>query len=284
MAAAALTSRISESRFSERFSLAFMGDTHIGKSCRCNEVNPAKEYVRLLHEVLVGDTRSRDTLCIIHGGDATHVGRPHLTEFVQETKRVLGYGRLPQKDQVPFFLNIGNHEYIDDTEGNAYRDLVGNPGDAQYIWLNPQRTCIILLDTGLGNRGGFPDNSRFQAQLDTAASIITQHPDYHFVIDMHIPPAVGPYRCTILVLNKIFTRQFNTFLGQHPNRIAAVVTHHRHFVAPSARPYCRLAGVPLFITAHAGHCDFPRLACLKLTFVDHPYYGWSIRPSLISLA
>lgn len=272
-----LSVRQQSERFARRFSLVFMGDTHIGKICCLNDIVPENEYRRLL-SVVLGDG-SDDILCIVHGGDATDRGEENLKRFLKVTKSFLSF--KSRHGIIPFFLNIGNHEYLDDPEGEAYRLLVCDPGQVQYIWLDSQRFGLALLDTGTGDRGGFENAKRFSDQLLELETEMRKKPDYLFIIDMHIPPAWGWGRLMPLGLNNRDTREFLHFLNRNPEQIMAVITHHRHWLIPSCSPQFYQKRIPVFVTAHAGHCDFPRLASLRLTFSRVSSAGWEMKPSLI---
>ncbi|MGE5379445.1 MAG: metallophosphoesterase family protein [Methylocystaceae bacterium] len=266
--------------FEHGFSLVFIGDTHWGEECK-GKAKPGVVYGHLLDRIKRNQLTYHNILAIIHGGDGTNIGEKSLEQFLTATRKSLHYD-LAGKDHIPLFMNVGNHEYINDRNLNHYNSLVGDGLHVEEIWMRPQKTCLLLLNTGGPNRDGhFVDKQHFSEQLQAAGAIIKAHPLYQFVIDMHIPPAFGPHRGKSHALNSEYTEQFTDFLNQYLKRVAAVVTHHRHCFNPSAIPYRYRGQVPVYLTAYAGHCDCPNLNGLKITYSDNKQGGWRTKISLV---
>ncbi|MGE5455443.1 MAG: metallophosphoesterase family protein [Methylocystaceae bacterium] len=275
-----VASRQGRLTFKERFALVFLGDTHIGKQCN-NDIDCSLMYTRLLQSVLSNQIETRDILAIIHGGDGTHRGGQHLEEFVYLTRHALNWD-LPDENYIPLFMNIGNHEYMGDPDGEQYRQWVADPLPLQSTWFDDLRWGVVLLNTGMNDRGYLPEG-QFAKALSTIEQLIESHRGYQLIIDMHIPPAIGFNARRYLVLNHRDTKAFKQLLQRYPKSIAAVVSHHRHWAKMTDQPYRFRGRTPCFISAYGGHCDCPRFSCLKLFFERQPGGGWVLSSQLLHL-
>lgn len=265
--------------YQNEFSLIFIGDSHVGQECSSGAA-PEVLYLRLLERIRANERKYRNILAIFHGGDGTHRGKKHLEEFIAATRYGLDYD-VSSEDRIPLFMNVGNHEYINDPELKNYNALVGNGNYIQEIWLRPQNTSVLFLNTGGPNSDGFfKDPHHFANELTAMGAIIKAHPHYRFIIDMHIPPAVGPHKGKSHALNKDYTAQFTKFLKSYLNRVALVVVHHRHCVQPSRIGYLFQGKVPIYLTAFAGHCDCLRLSALKITYSRNSQGVWKVKTSI----
>lgn len=259
------------------FALVFMGDTHIQMCGPGNEQN----YRRVLRKA----RKENRLIAIFHGGDGAHVNDDHyLLAFRTATRQEL-FGAKQRKDRVPLFMNVGNHEYIGSGSNPIahYNSLVGNAGQIQTYRLTPndQKVIleVILIDTGGPAPNGFPAQkaSLFKKQVDAIDRFIRNERQFYssrgqsvrFIIDMHIPPAVGVLGKKPVppskphYLNKISNKQFLTMVSKHPGQIVAIVTHHRHCTALKDN----YKKTPVFITTHAGQttgCVPTRLEYLRL--------------------
>lgn len=259
--------RCLEERFRERFSIIFMGDTHVDKLAKEEKITNLEKYSLLLEKA----KEQKDILCIIHGGDGTNDGTEEgLTKFVNKTKEVL-YRDNTKKDYIPFFMNIGNHEYKNSSASEIhYIELVG--GTNQIISLKPQELDIILLNTGCKADGFFNKHNYFKKELNKIGEYINKtDSQVNFLIDMHIPPSIGAledntqYSKTPHSLNCIFTNNFSEFMDTYYSRIIATVTHHLHCFHQQnpCTPVTKYDNRPFYLTASAGHCT----AC------DNKIYG-----------
>jgi len=275
-----LAQRMQQPAFKERFALVFLGDTHIGKECK-NDIDNSLMYTRLLQSVGRNQEHEDDILAIIHGGDGTHRGGQHLEQFTHLTRHALNWD-LPDVTHIPLFMNLGNHEYIDDQEAEQYSRFIADPVPMQSIWFNDIRWGVVLLNTGMNDRGYLPED-RFSQALTMIEQEIARHRGYQLVIDMHIPPSLGRQAFRYLALNYCYTRKFKQLLKRYPKTIAAVVSHHRHWAKMTSQPYRWEGRTPLFISAYGGHCDCPRFSCLKLTFQRQAGGQWAMRSQLLQL-
>ncbi|NMM63152.1 hypothetical protein HBE96_10675 [Clostridium sp. P21] len=255
-----LSYRSRQERFKERFSIIFMGDTHINKTCGEEKVTNLEKYSRLLKKAM----QCENVLCIIHGGDGTNNGtKEGLMKFANKTKEIL-YKDTVKEDYIPFFMNIGNHEYTNSTASEInYIELIGRTN--QIISLIPQKLSIILLNTGCKSDGFFNKHSYFKKELNKIEDYINET-DAHvnFLIDMHIPPSMGELEDkdhknkTPHSLNCIFTNNFNEFIDIYSSKIIAIVTHHLHcfYQKNTCAPVVKYGNIPFYLTANAGHCTF----------------------------
>lgn len=250
--------RCMEQRFQKRFSIIFIGDTHTDKICEGEEITNLEKYSHLLEKTV----QCENILCIIHGGDGTNNGtKEGLMKFVNKTKEIL-YGNTAQEDYIPFFMNIGNHEYTNSTVSEInYIGLVGKTNEI--INLRSQRLNIILLNTGCKSDGFFNKHNYFKKELNKIGEYIDKEdPHINFLIDMHIPPSIGTLHDkgnnnkTPHSLNCIFTNNFYDFMDKYHNRIIATVTHHLHcfYQENPCIPAAKYYGRPFYLTASGGHC------------------------------
>lgn len=255
-----LNYRCMEERFKEKFSIIFMGDTHVDKICKEDKITNLEKYCYILEKA----KECENVLCIIHGGDGTNNGSEEgLIKFVNKTKEIL-YGKNTDKEYIPFFMNIGNHEYTKSTLGEInYIELIGKTNEI--INLKPQKLNIILLNTGCKSDGFFNKHNYFKKELHKIGEYINKT-DSHvkFLIDMHIPPSIGglkdktDHKKTPHSLNCIFTNNFNDFIDTYNNKILVTVTHHLHcfYQQNSCIPAAQYNNVSFYLTANAGHCSF----------------------------
>ncbi|MGE5379448.1 MAG: metallophosphoesterase family protein [Methylocystaceae bacterium] len=275
-----LNKRLQQESFKKEFALVFLGDTHIGKQCK-NDLDCSLMYTRLLEAIQRNEDESHNILAIIHGGDGTHRGGQHLEEFAYLTRHALGWD-LPGDNRIPLLMNVGNHEYINDPTGSQYEQWIADPVPWQSYWFDQLKSGVILLNSGMNDRGGLPDN-QLARTLKIIDNEIANHRGYQVVIDMHIPPSIGPQALRCLALNYADTCKFKQLLRRYPKRIAAVVSHHRHWAKMTDKPFLFHGHTPLYISAYGGHCDCPRFSCLKLTFRRHSGSGWKQSSQLIRL-
>lgn len=270
-------------RNKKEFAIIFMGDTHVGqeniKTSSTNQHNDDKcidNYGKLLS---LSTREQGNIMCIVHGGDAVHYGRKNLEKFVSTTKKILKYSsrHKSNKDKIPFFMNIGNHEYkiSDDYHSKKtglenYLQIIGEDNDI--IIMKYQRLGVVLLNTGSGTNGKFENMDHFQEELNTLGEKIMEKAaddeSYRFIIDMHIPPRIESIQASSKCkgtrthsLNEKWNEQFTEFLEQYGEYILAVVSHHRHLCCQAKSKIngyqCRKNNkfIPVFITAQAGNCD-----------------------------
>jgi len=273
-----LAERLQEPTLANQFALVFLGDTHIGKQCR-NDIDSSLMYTRLLQSFLHNQEVDKDILTIIHGGDGTHRGGQHLEQFAYLTRQGLRWD-FPEEKHIPLFMNLGNHEYIHDPEGKQYQQFIGEVKPVEFYWLDELRWGIILLNTGMNNRGYLPGDE-FNQALATIARELKTHRGYQVVIDMHIPPSVGRQAYRLLALNYGYTRKFKQLLRTYPKSIAAVISHHRHWAVMSPKPYRVWGRTSFYISAYGGHCDCPRFSGLKLTFQRQSGGEWKLSNQLL---
>lgn len=160
-----------------------MGDTHVDKICKEGQITNLEKYSHLLKKVM----EYKNILCIIHGGDGTNDGNEEgLMKFVNKTKEIL-YRDNTGKDYIPFFMNIGNHEYTNSTASEIhYIELIGKTN--QIISLKYQQLDIILLNTGCKSDGFFNTHNYFKKELSKIGDYINKTDSHiNFLIDMHIP-------------------------------------------------------------------------------------------------
>lgn len=252
-----LNYRCMEERFKEKFSIIFMGDTHTDKICEGEAITNLEKYSHLLEKA----AQCENVLCIIHGGDGTNNGtKEGLIKFVNKTKEIL-YGNV-EEDYIPFFMNIGNHEYTNSTISEInYIELVGKTNEI--INLRPQRLNIVLLNTGCKSDGFFNKHNYFRKEINKIGEYIDKEdPHINFLIDMHIPPSIGKLQDKVLSnkashsLNCMFTSNFNDFMDKYHNRIIAIVTHHLHcfYQENPCIPAIKYNDTPFYLTASGGHC------------------------------
>ena len=221
-----LKNRCRYSKFQSNFSIIFISDTHTNKES-------IKYYSDILKEIIV----HQDALCIIHGGDSIHgvsnnieKSKTQLVEFIDTTKFELYNGKM-NNNLIPFFMNIGNHDYcsknIEFSNIRNFKSLVGDTSDVIKIYNQP--LDIILLDTGF-THNGFPCLSSFTNQIHNIEKKIRKnHRQVQYIIDMHIPPQIGYFtNYSKHTLSIEQTSEFINFLNRYENRIVAVVTHHIH--------------------------------------------------------
>ncbi|MGE5450083.1 MAG: metallophosphoesterase family protein [Methanomassiliicoccales archaeon] len=272
--------RREEPKYQGEFSLVFVGDSHLGQKC-INSIKPEVMYEMLLKRIVNNQNKYGNILAIIHGGDATHSGKEQLERFITVTRNQLAYNQSGS-NPIPLFMNVGNHEYQKDPLLYNYNSLVSNGRYVDEIWLRPQNACVLLLNTGGPDSDGhFTEEQQFPDQLAAMEAIIKAHPHYRFIIDMHIPPAIGPHKGKSHALKPKYSDQFIAFLNRYLQRVAAVVTHHRHCIHPSSLAYYYRGKVPIYITAFAGHCDCARLNGLKLTYTCNQQGIWKAKSSLL---
>lgn len=275
-----LRERRMDPRFQHEFSLIFVGDSHFGQDCSSG-IPPEAMYRLLLERIRKHEKKYGKTLAIIHGGDGTHGGRKHLEKFIAVTRHALNYDASVEA-RIPIFMNVGNQEYINDPHLKNYNTLVGNGNHVEEIWLRPQNTCVLMLNTGGPESDGCSeDNERFFEQVQAMEAIIKSHPHYRFLIDMHIPPAIGPHKGKIHALNNEYTALFVQFLNNNLNRITAVVTHHRHGLRPTSSPYWYQGKIPIYLTAYGGNCDGPGPNALNMTHFRNAKGIWRVKTSII---
>lgn len=276
-----LEKRLQELGTADRFALIFLGDTHIGKQCH-NDIDSSLMYTRLLQEFQRNQQAENDILAIIHGGDGTHRGGQHLEQFAYLTRQALRWD-FPEEKHIPLFMNLGNHEYINDRRAEQYGRFIGEVKPVQFIWLDQLRWGIILLNTGMNNRGYLPDN-QFKQALKNIAQELDAHRGYQVIIDMHIPPSVGRQRFRLLALNFRYTREFNQLLRAYPKSIVNVISHHRHWAQMTFRPYYVRGRTQFYISSYGGHCDCPRFSGLKLTCQRQASGEWKQTSQLLLLS
>lgn len=263
------------------FSIAFLGDSHIGQTtvhspkegkCECGTNCPEKRYKTLLRKI----NGLKGIYTIIHGGDGADYAAKMLKKFVNDTETILKYNDTTVKDEnkKPLFENIGNHDYkigknpSTGVDMKDYNNLVGKDNNIIKFFGNIKgpRVAVILLNTGYSNEGQLPKGMDFKQQLDNLSGmmneIIKKHNFVRFIIDMHIPPRIPHQLTGSHVLNNNYNYYFRQFLKKHPARILAIVTHHKHGVIQSAAYHYTFTtknkkyDIPVYLTAQGGHCDY----------------------------
>lgn len=235
-----------------------MGDTHVDKIYKEERTTSLEKFTNLLEKV----TTYENILCIIHGGDGTHNGNQEgLTKFVNKAKEVL-YLNNTKKDYIPFFMNIGNHEYSNSTASEIhYINLVGKTN--QIINLKPQQLDIILLNTGCKSDGFFNKHNYFKKELNKIGEYINKvDSQIKFLVDMHIPPSIrsledkSEHNKTPHSLNCVSTNNFKEFIDKYSDRIITIVTHHLHcfYQKNPCISSILYENTPFYLTANAGHC------------------------------
>lgn len=182
-------------------------------------------------------------------------------KFINKTKKIL-YQDNTLKDYIPFFMNIGNHEYVNSTTNEIhYIELIGKTN--QIINLKPQQLNIILLNTGCKSDGFFNKHNYFKKELNKIGKYINKTDSHiNFLIDMHTPPSIEgledkrEYNKSPHSLNCTFTNNFNEFMDTYYNRIIATVTHHLHcfYQQNPSTPVTQYDNIPFYLTANAGNC------------------------------
>jgi hypothetical protein len=251
-------------------SLAFVGDSHIGKpNCKCGKDCAQKRYKELLRKM----RDMKKVYAIVHGGDLVVYGDGLLKTFVKDTRSVLHYGSktINKEDLTPLLANIGNHDYKmhkapgTGVEIKDYRNLIGNDNDVVKLCGSAKgpRIAVVLLNTGFTNAGKMPSGMKFKDELDALEKImgtlIKEHNDVRFIIDMHIPPHIPHVLFGTHVLNTQFNDQFRRFLIKHRSHILAVVAHHKHGQIQKKAYLYDLKHknfvIPVYVTAQGGQCD-----------------------------
>lgn len=254
------------------FSIAFLGDSHIGRTnCKCGTDCTEERYVTLLSKINNG----KNVYAIIHGGDASDYGNGSLERFVNDTTKTLNYDNteIKEEDKIPLFSNTGNHDYkfgkfpdgcitIDD-----YHNNIGKDNDIIEFFGNNKgpEVAVILLNTGYGNSGKLIGTAKFKDKLNNLSlnmkNIIKNHKFVRFIIDMHIPPVI-PYEITgTHTLNPEFDSDFKKFLKKYPERILAIAAHHMHGQIQNAAYHYKITNkfqeysIPVYVTAQGGQCD-----------------------------
>lgn len=256
----------------QNFAIAFLGDSHIGRTdCKCGTNCPEDRYTTLLKKI----RNMKGIYTIIHGGDASDYGNNVLNKFVSDTKKILKYNSTTVKDEdkTPLFANIGNHDYklgkapSKGVDINDYHKLIGKDNAIVKLFgsVKGPKVAIVLLNTGYSNSGQLTNGLKFEDQLNDLAKrmgdIIKKHSSVRFIIDMHIPPRIPNQLTGTHVLNPAFNNAFRRFLKKHPARILAIVTHHKHGnVQSTAYHYIftnngKKYNIPVYLTAQGGHCD-----------------------------
>lgn len=263
------------------FSVAFIGDSHIGETtvhspkegpCECGSNCPERRYKTLLSKI----NALKSIYAIIHGGDGADYAAKMLKRFVNDTEAILKYNNttISDADKKPLLHNIGNHEYkigknpSTGVDMNEYNNLVGKANNIIKFFgsTNGPKVAVILLNTGYSNHGQLPKGMNFKTQLDNLAkqmdTIIQNHNSVRFIIDMHIPPRIPHQLTGSHVLNDNYNYYFRQFLKKHPGRILAIVTHHKHgTIQMAAYQYTfktknKKYNIPVYLTAQGGNCDY----------------------------
>ncbi|MGE5627919.1 MAG: metallophosphoesterase [Solirubrobacterales bacterium] len=272
-----LKNRKKEIKNKNEFSIIFIGDSHNGYVGCPNASN--ENYLGMLAAIKHENKFNSEAACIIHGGDTAHY-QAGLPNFVNNTENVL----YKTKPKIPIFCNVGNHDYHNTANGNyslsSYRSYVlykeikyGNSiVDLHAAGFN---LAVVMINTGYRMDGHYPagTTANFHGELVTIRSsmnsLLKNHPNMNFVIDMHIPPHViyypssGTYHIGPQpndVLNTAWNNDLKNVILKNAKlqpHLLAVVAHHRHaYYQSSSNVYWvdSQTPIPVYTTAQGGNC------------------------------
>lgn len=271
-----LKAKILKFKEGQNFSIAFLGDSHIGQKNCTNEW-----YIELLKQI-----KYKNVYAAIHGGDASDYGGDQLRKYVDITEKILGYNEaINVESTIPLFTNIGNNDYKigkSSSKGMGikdYNNFIGNDNTIikLYKGRNGPRIAIVLLNTGYNVYGELSDGKDYKTEFDKLEKnmndIIKLHHSVRFIIDMHIPPRI-PDESKFIInhsMDNKFNDAFQEFLKKNPSKIMAIVTHHIHGCIQTAAYHytfnatvktkegnttTKRYSIPVYLTAQGGHCNF----------------------------
>lgn len=244
------------------FSLAFLGDSHVGmKNCKCQANCAEARYKSLLRRI----KNMKPVYVSVLGGDASDRSQS-LEKFAVATKTVLDYhSAIKDELKTPLFVNVGNHDYHNG-QLETFQNIIGSENEIIRLFGNVKgpRVAVVMIDSGYTVSGKLPGTDTFRKNLAVLekkmAEIIKKHSTVRFIIDMHIPPRIPHELSGTHVLNPTFNHEFRKFLKKHPAGILAIVCHHKHGQVHNSAYHLKFMtskeyAIPVFVTAQGGQCN-----------------------------
>lgn len=247
------------------FSIIFLGDAHVGMNGR---PNPTCKYRIKNYRSILKSINSNDNtlISIFHGGDEGDKG-VYVSNFVSITKNLMNN----KSHTIPYFAEVGNHEYQGDLLLSQYRKYVSSK-DSDVIRLYGSnygpKVAVVMLNTGgpsdngcMGGSGTIIANSISEIRNSAAYKAVIKDKSVKIIMDMHIPPRMPVFRGNPPTHHRLCPNaetHFKNFVNSiGTNRILFIVTHHKHgYIQPKINSkYLYLNKIPVFLTAQGGNCD-----------------------------